>query len=295
MIQKNEDLLNVKVKSNYNMIRFLFTCIIAGFSVCCGHTQISDNDTDKKPLFGISLHSGLFLINGDIDGAGQGAGVRIQFPANTIFSVRANAYFASGKGVGVQAYQHSSFGGGLVESVFEPYRNVKDGWYPSYQYQQVVVEMEGLLNVLKLINKIYDMEFEYMDLYILGSLGLFGKQTRLDMVDSQNLPYTNLLSKVGSGLDIATSKGRNQIRKNVRSVYDGDYETEIQYPGNITYSFGGGFAFNLNKSISVGFEHKFIFYPDVDYIDGIRFRTSLDQPLSEDKASYSNLFLMIKI
>ena len=277
------------------MIRFLFTCIFAVLSVCCGHSQIFDYDNDKKPFCGISLHSGLFLINGDIDGAGQGAGVRIQIPANTILSVRANAYFASGKGVGVQSYQHSSFGGGLVESVFEPYRNVKDGWYPSYQYQQVVVEMEGLLNVLKLINNSYDLNFEYLDVYILGSLGLFGKQTRLDILDNQGLPYTNLQSKVGSGLSINTRKGRDQIKKNVRSIYDGDYETEIQYPGNLTLSYGGGFAFNLNKSISVGLEHKFIIYPDVDYIDGIRFRTSLDQPLSKDKASYTNLYLMIKI
>ena len=73
------------------------------------------------------------------------------------------------------------------------------------------------------------------------------------------------------------------------------YIIKIKYNGISTYSYGAGLLFNVHKRVALGLEQKIIVYPGVDYIDGIRFRTSFDQTLNSDKAIYTNLFIIVKI
>jgi len=268
---------------SFNFLVFIFFCFT---------TRTAAQD---RNYIGISLHSGLFLVDGDIDGKGPGVGFRIQFPTHSILAVRANAAYHSAKGLGVQPWTHSTFGGGLIESVYTPYLNEKEGWFPSYHFQQTSIEFEGQFSIMKTIAAITDDEFDAIDVYLLGGLGLFRKQTNLDLLDQNGLPYSNLASKALNGQSFETKSGRDQIRKTLRSIYDGNYETTINYSAKFNISFGAGFSFKLNELMSIGLEHKMIFYPNVDYIDGIRFRTAVDQTTSKDKATYSSMFLMIKI
>ncbi|MBP9197799.1 MAG: hypothetical protein KBF35_09050 [Saprospiraceae bacterium] len=277
---------------------FVFSFLISVFFIFDVYCQDTTSKIDeKKPIFGLGVHRGYFAVDGDIEGGGFGAGIRFQIPVNTIFSLRANTLVNTATGISYQPWHHSSVGnGGLIETVYEPYKNNQEGWFPSYNFLQVTIEMEGIFSIMKTITKVLDSKFDFFDLYILGSYGFSAKQTKVDLLDQNGLPYTNLITRSGFSLEKAnTRSGRNEIKKNLMSIYDNDYETEIKYKGISTYSYGAGLLFNVHKRVALGLEQKIIVYPGVDYIDGIRFRTSFDQTLNSDKAIYTNLFIIVKI
>jgi hypothetical protein len=277
---------------------FVFSFLISVFfifDVCCQDTTTKIDE--KKPLFGLGVHRGSIAIDGDVEGGGFGAGIRFQIPVNSILTLRANTLIATAKGISTQPWFHASVaGGGLLETVYEPYKNNQEGWFPSYNFLQLTIEMEGTFSIMKTITKVLDSKFEFFDIYILGGYGISAKQTKVDLLDQNGLPYSTLITRSGFSLEKADTKsGRNQIRNNLRSIYDNDYETEIKYKGISTYSYGAGLFFNVYKNIALGLEHKIIVYPGVDYIDGIRFRTSFDQTLDKDKAIYTSIFVIAKI
>lgn len=274
-------------------LTYLFIIFISSTSGFC---QTADTKViDKKQFFGISVHRGLFGIAGDIPGGGFASGLRFHFPVNKSLSLRVNALYGTAKGLSYQVYRHSNYGGGLLEYHFEPYRNHPEGWYPSYHFRHLSVELEGLISIIKIINETFGANIQFMDLYFLGGYGLISKQTKLDLLDKNGMPYESLLTRAGTNLNIDVGKERNQILKNIEAIYDGNYETEVLYKkGKTIYSFGSGLTFKVNKMIDVGVELKAIIYPDTDYIDGIRFRTALDQPNNSDAAVYMNLYALFK-
>ncbi|MBK7635559.1 MAG: hypothetical protein IPJ13_15745 [Saprospiraceae bacterium] len=49
--------------------------------------------------------------------------------------------------------------------------------------------MEGLLNVLKLINKSYDLDFEYLDVFIFWVVWDYSESKQDLTFDNQGLPH----------------------------------------------------------------------------------------------------------
>ncbi|MBK8628291.1 MAG: hypothetical protein IPN86_22870 [Saprospiraceae bacterium] len=273
-----------------------FYFLIFTISITSSYGQNTEkNGAIKKPRVGISLHSGFFRINGDVDGNGLGHSIKVQMPLHTIFSLRANVFYGSAKGLNDAPWVHAVYGGGLVETFYEPYRNQQEGWYPSYRTNQSIIEVEGLFSLMKTVTKVLDIKIDNFDFYVLGSFGIFGKKTSLDLLDQNGLPYVNMVSRASSGLNNDIAADRKKIKENIRGIYDGKYETDFNYKGLFTHSYGAGFSMKITQLLSLGLEHKRIFYPNVDYLDGIRFRTGIDQTLMDDKSSFTNVFFMMQI
>lgn len=239
-------------------------------------------------------------MKADVDGSGIGYGLRLITPVNTTLSLRLNIFRSTATGLSYHSWTHSSvsnpIGGGLVENIYQIYRDNQEGWFPSYRFSQSTFEIEGIININKLINKQLDINFEIFDLFILGSYGIFSYKTELDLLDKNGSPYTNLLTKTNWTYEkFDTKDGRKEIRENLSQIYDGNYESEfIGAIRNKTYSYGGGLKVDLNTNLNLGLEYKIINYHDFDYADGIRFRTSNALTLDNDSARYLNLFLEFK-
>jgi hypothetical protein len=255
----------------------------------------SPGDDESEKLIGFSLHSGVYDLKADVPGKGVGYGVRFHIPVNFALSVRLNYLASTASGISDQPWTHSTvtngnvlaIGGGLVESVYIPYQYNRDGWFPSYRFSQRTAEIEGLLNVTKIF------QFHMIDLYIMGSYGLFNHRTELDLLDKDGAPYANLFSKTGwTVYKFDTEAGRREILAKVKSIYDGKYETEFKsIKRNRVYSYGVGARFNVNSTFGIGLEWKEITYVDFDYADGIRFRNSFEFTQNLDNARYLNLFV----
>lgn len=254
-----------------------------------------------KNAWELGVHAGHFFIDGDVDRnipGGFGIGVHLRKAIHYVFSIRGEFTYAVAKGMDPQLWTHGSRGGGLVESVFSPYAN-QSGWFPSHKTNYGFVALQGVLNIG---NILFHKDRNKWNWYMAIGAGLSSHKTSLDLLDSNGNPYSNLASLQGN---FDTRAGRNEIKDRIRETYDGDYETEgwkkagifrLGDETNIHVVFTGsmGVARKLSKRINLALEHQLI-ASDNDMLDGIRFRTALDQTNNNDISHYTHLRLGINL
>jgi outer membrane protein OmpA-like peptidoglycan-associated protein len=128
----------------------------------------------------------------------------------------------------------------------------------------------------------------------------------LDLRDGSGNIYSNLLGQINySQLDFNTRQGRKDIKAGLRGVYDGTYETtafkkrgifRIGDDINVHFGFNAavGVSRKINKRFNISLEHELI-SSDNDYLDGIHWRTDVDQTNNNDIGHYTNLRLGINL
>ncbi len=268
---------------------------------------------------GLSL--GHFFIDGDIDRTlpgGWGAGVHLRKAIHYVFSIRGTVFFGQATGLDPQAWKHKSFtnskgvGGGLVEAEYAPYSQANnpiiDGqepihWFPSHRTRYMYCSLEGIVNIGNLL---FHKERNKWNWYALGGVGLDNNWTQLDLLDANGNPYTDLKGRVNwTEEKFNTQAGRLEIKNDLRNIYDGVYETEAPKKKGI-YRVGDdinihvvwiaamGISRKITKRFNVGLEHQ-VMVTDNDHLDGIKFRTSLDQTNNVDIGHYTNARLGINI
>lgn len=284
------------MKTIFSII-FLMVSYLHCYSQSESHGEIEEDQEENKKIIGFSLHSGLYKVNADIDGSGLGLGARIHIPVNAILSLRVNYFNSFSMGLSSQPWTHSNQGGGLVENQYEPYRDNAQGWFPSYKFRQSTIELEGLLNLVPLLNKTANFNLSGFDVYILGSYGFFGHRVDLDLLDESGKPYENLVSLSGWTIEkFNFDSGRKEIKNKLIGYYDGVYETQMNTAiRNKTYSYGAGLKYHVSPSFSIGLEYKNANYKDFDYIDGVRFKNPSELSLDNDFANYMNVFIEGKL
>ncbi len=277
------------MKYIFIILYFLFT-----YSVVIAQDNDLNNEENKK--IGIVFQVGSYMLKADVPGNGLGFGVKLHAPVNSTFSLRLNYFTSTNKGISSQPWFHSLRGGGLVEPVYAPYDKLNEGWFPSYKFSQSTIEIEGLLSIIKLLNKQLDWDFKLMDLYIMGGVGIFKNKTALDLLDGSGASYQNLITNTGWAQEkVDTKAGRKEIINKLQEIYDGKYETENVFTNrNKTYSYGAGLMFNISPKFAAGLEYKVIKYPDYDYADGLRFLTSSALTSNYDYARYLSLLAEYK-
>lgn len=284
------------IKTIFSII-FLMVSYLHCYSQSESNGEIEEDQKENKKIIGFSLHSGLYIVNADIDGSGLGLGARINIPVNAMLSLRVNYFNSFSKGLSSQPWTHSSQGGGLIENEYEPYRDNVQGWFPSYKFRQSTIELEGLLNLAPLLNKTANFNLSGFDVYILGSYVFFGHRLDLDLLDESGKPYENLVSLSGWTIEkFNLDSGRKEIKNKLIGYYDGDYETQMNTAiRNKTYSYGAGLKYHVSPSFSIGLEYKNVNYKDFDYIDGVRFKNPSELSLDNDLANYMNIFIEGKL
>ncbi|MFZ1751996.1 MAG: hypothetical protein WAU01_17505 [Saprospiraceae bacterium] len=209
---KKSNLINLSSKIQQSIILvFLFICTSGVVDA-----QSQNDDEKQKPQLGITVHTGYYRVNGDIDGHGIGMGGRIHIPVHYILSMRFNLMVSQARGLSYQPWYGTNINsGGLVESIYQPYQNNPGGWFPSYRFTQATFEMEGVMDILKIITKTTNIHFDQIGIYVTGGFGVIGKTTDLDLLDQNGLPYDDLVNRSGSSTSsIETQKGRREILSN---------------------------------------------------------------------------------
>ncbi|MBK9150956.1 MAG: OmpA family protein [Saprospiraceae bacterium] len=254
-----------------------------------------------KNAWELGIHLGHYMIDGDVDRlfpAGYGLGLHLRKAIHYAFSIRGDFMYGQARGLDPQIWSHSSRGGGLVEDVFAPYAN-QDGWFPAYKTNYGYVALQGVLNIGNLL---FHKERNKWNWYTALGIGLSSHSAHLNLLDANGNPYSGLAALQGN---FDTRAGRKEIRDNVKSRYDNTYETPGWKKAGIfrlgdetnvhaVFTASVGVSRKLSKRINIGLEHQ-VMLSDNDALDGIRFRTALDQTNNNDIGHYTNLRLGINL
>lgn len=261
----------------------------------------SSYSAKPKNSWELGVHLGHFFIDGDVDRripGGYGFGLHLRKAIHYVFSLRADLMYGQAKGLDPQMWTHSTKGGGLVEEVFAPYAS-EDGWFPSHKTSSGYIALQGVVNIGNLL---FHKDKNKWNWYTAIGAGLSTHSTKLDLLDANNRAYSGLGALVD---DFDTKAGRKSIKENVDSRYDGTYETDgwkkkgIFRLGDetnihVVFTASMGISRKLSKRINLGFEHQVI-TSDNDMLDGIRFRSAVDQTNNNDISHYTNLRLGINL
>jgi hypothetical protein len=298
------------------VIKILFIILVNGKSQ--SESQYSFESNNKRQPLELGIQIGHFMTDGDVDTeipGGYGLGLHLRRSINYVFSIKADFFYGLTKGLEPQPWAHSkvntgqteSVGGGLIESVFtmyDPANKLSDGyWFPSYKSTQIRLSIHGLINMGNYLFQKKDNNWSW---YLGLGVGLYSRGTKLNLLDENDLPYNDLISKTSfSANKFDTHSGRKAIKNLLRDIYDDTYESEgpkkagifrLGNETNIHPVFLASVAITrkLNDRFSITLEHQ-ASASDDDYIDGIRFRTADDLTADVDMQHYTNLKFNIVI
>jgi len=264
-----------------------------------------------KNMWEIGLHGGHFFIDGDVDRkipGGFGLGGHLRKSLNYITSIRFDAFYGQAKGLETQPWRNRSVGGGLVEnndqfsgwSNYDPTTGGAEAWFPSYKTTYIYGAAQLVFNIG---NILFHEERNKWNTYVAVGVGLDHHSTMLDLLDGDGTPYEALLERTGFSTtnDFDTKAGRDAIKGALTEIYDGVYETEgFKKEGifrlgddiniHAVFTASVGVSRKISKRFNIGLEHQMML-SDNDYLDGVKFRTALDQTNNVDIGHYTNLRL----
>lgn len=270
----------------------------------------SNYSARPKNAWELGLHLGHYFIDGDVDRTipgGYGLGLHLRKAVHYAFSVRADLFYGSARGLDPQPWRHKSvgtpIGGGMVEDEYAQYAGNAQGWFPSHKTRRIYGALQGIVNVGNILFHKKDNKWNW---YLGVGAGLSNNVTKLDLLDANGAAYQNLVTATGWTLpEFDTKAGRKRIKNKLNELYDGVYETEgpkkagifrLGDETNIHVMFTGsvGVSRKINKRFNIGLEHQ-IMATDNDYLDGIRFRTADDLTQDVDLEHYTNLRLAFNL
>lgn len=287
-----------------------------------GQTKYS---AKPKSAWELGVHVGHLFIDGDVDRTlpgGYGLGLHLRKAVHYVFSIRADLFYGKATGLDPQAWSADrpssnpgggvNAGGGLREwgvagdpdyvNDYEKYVGT-EGWFPSHQTTYIYGALQGVINIG---NILFHKDRNKWNWYLALGVGLDNHNTKLDLLDADGNAYQNLQTAVGWTPELFDTKsGRKEIKDALNNIYDGEYETDgfkkqgifrIGDDTNIHVVWTGsmGISRKLSRRINLGLEHQ-VMVTDNDYLDGIKFRTGLDQSNNVDLLHYTNLRLGINL
>ncbi len=250
-----------------------------------------------KNMWELGIHAGHYFITGDVDSrvpGGFGVGVHLRKAIHYVFSLRGELTYGVSKGLDpqltLQAVAAQDLNG---TSASGKHGNL----YRNYKNQDINTQLQGVLNIG---NILFHRERNKWNWYINAGIGLNFNTTKIDALKG-NSAYD--FSSVSGNVD--TRSGRKAIKKKIKSILDGDYETEARKQvavfrlGDKTnvhplFSVGTGIARKLSKRVNLALEHE-VLTSGNDLLDGFVYRSVEDQSNNNDVAHYTSLRLGINL
>jgi hypothetical protein len=275
--------------------------------------SISKYPPKPKHAWELGFQLGHFMIDGDVDQrkpfSGYTLGLHVRRAIHYAFSLRVDASYSVTYGLEPQPYGASLEPEQFYQEPNGPLRKVFSGydrnnpWFPSYRTQLFGLNFQGVLNIG---NILFHKESNKWNWYLVLGGGVYHHRTMLDLRDGNGAEYTNLINRIGyTPALFNTREGRRDIKNSLDNIYDGDYETEaykkrgifrLADKHNIHFGFNGGMglARKINRRFNIAIEHQLI-ASDNDYLDGIRYRSDVDQTNNSDVMHFTQLRLGINL
>ena len=269
-----------------------------------------------KSAWELGVHLGHAFIDGDVDRTlpgGFGLGVHLRKSIHYVFSIRADLFWGRMTGLEAQPWTTGVNGGGLVEggngsdpdfvNGYNQYNNTQ-GWFPSHRTTYMYGTLQGVINIGNLL---FHKDRNKWNWYTAIGVGLDNHVTKLDLLDENGQAYQDLRTATSWNIDnpFDTQEGRRDIKDALNNIYDGEYETQgFRKQGifklgdetniHVVFTASMGVSRKITNRINIGLEHQ-VMASDNDYLDGIKFRTALDQTNNVDLIHYTNLRLGINL
>lgn len=243
------------------------------------HTEFMANNypypAKPRNQWEIGVKGSTLGISGDVRNRwpGWGAGVHVRKALGYVMSLRADFGFGSTRGLNWMPSR-----GYANNPAWRPYLNAAGN--PStpvfYNYRTRIYDA-SLEAVFALNNIRFHRAKNGFSLY--GFIGVTGMiyDTKIDALDGNGNPYnfSPILAKYGpTGFRYAD---RRDIKKDLKNILDGKYETPGEFdkghskvfgnPFKPALSVGGGFAFKLSKIVSLAVEDRMVITKS-DLLDG---------------------------
>ncbi|MEM7102194.1 MAG: OmpA family protein [Bacteroidota bacterium] len=262
-----------------------------------------------KDMWELGIHGGAFFIAGDVDPQfGWAAGLHLRKSLGYTFALRLNGMYGVARGLNASPSMVGAFRNTQLRNVggtgYGRSGNSGSGlpWYHNFKNTYIEVAVQG---VLTLNNLKFHKERNKWDLFLIGGLGANFYQTKYDALRDENGSTYAEFAQIAASGNADTRKGRKAIREDLRSVLDGDYETDGEKwqnlfnltndpndPAdgrmNVIANLGVGLGYHLSSRVTLTLEHQATFADD-DLLDGYRWAEQGDFTRDVDVPQYTNL------
>ncbi len=263
-----------------------------------------------KSMWELGIHAGPAFVSGDVEApfpAGYGFGLHLRKAINYTLSWRVDATYQSSKGYDARSFNYLESERTYQQNVatvpeLNAYANEdidSDNIHRNYKANILGLTLEGVLNIG---NVLFHAPSNKWNFYGIVGGGLDFPKTSVDLLHD-GVAYD--FSGVSEGLDLTTQDGRNESRKRLKDLLDGDFETEGGIENDIItfgdhktiiphFHFAIGLSRKLSKRINLGIEHR-ILISDNDLLDAFEDRTNFDESTSNDIPHYTSVRLGINL
>jgi outer membrane protein OmpA-like peptidoglycan-associated protein len=260
------------------------------------HTEFMANNyafpAKPRNQWEVGLKVGAFSIAGDVRSVfpGFGAGLHVRKALGYVFSFRGDLGFGATKGLN---YTKST--GYRRNPAWAPYLDATTG-LPSreviYNYKSKIYDF-ALEGVVTLNNIRFHKAKTGFNLYAFAGGGAMIYNTKIDALDGNGQPYD-----FGS-IPPGTYGDRKELKKAVKDLLDGTYESEAEADPlraklfgesfRPLFNLGVGIQFKLNKKLSLAIEEKFVMPIKTDLLDGQQWQTgnAENPPMTRDHDAYN--------
>jgi outer membrane protein OmpA-like peptidoglycan-associated protein len=240
------------------------------------HTEFMANNypypAKPRNQWEIGLQVGAASISGDVRNRfpGIGGALHARKALGYVFSLRGQVGVYTTKGLNFQPSNEWSKNTAWNSAGYAP------GTQVFYNYKTNIYDL-SLQGVVTLTNIRFHKAKSNFNLYAFGGIGGMIYDTKIDAKDGNGNPYdfSSVINKYGpTGYQY---KDRKDIKKDLKNILDGKYETQgetdpgqpklFKKPFRPVFVLGAGAQFKLNKKFSLALEDK-LSIPKTDLLDG---------------------------
>jgi outer membrane protein OmpA-like peptidoglycan-associated protein len=240
------------------------------------HTEFMANNypypAKPRNQWEIGLQAGAFSISGDVRNRFPGLGVALHArkALGYVFSLRGQVGYGMTKGLNFQPSSDWTKNPAWAANGYTP------GSAVFYNYKTSVIDA-SLQGVVTLSNIRFHKAKSSFNIYAFAGFGGMIYNTKIDALDGNGNPYNFSSVTANYGPTGYQYKDRKKIKKDLKNILDGKYETTgetdpgqpklFKKPFRPIFDFGAGVQFKLNKKFSLAVEDK-VTIPKTDLLDG---------------------------
>ena len=256
------------------------------------HAQYFGEETSTPSSWSMGIKVSASLLDGDVDphNFGKQGSLFFEKTISRIMDMRIEANIGQTFGQNLYAstshYLNQALNGGLNPDVQYDSASL---YFHNYQHTYGSLGVSFKLN----INRIFTViGAEKWDLYLLGGLGAYGYETRINALNEFGQLYN---------FDGANSSSISARQENLNNLLDDTFESmgdqdqiNSTFVGPYTlktfFQTGGGIRFHVTDALGMGLEANYLFFGD-DLLDGQQWMEDGQQSLNRDKLLSLGLLL----